>query len=97
MAYRQSQDREPPVLDLADDTVIANPITPQSGHIAFKGFAKMARVFATLQAVFEPVEQPLLGWAVKFTQLPLGKIADLNRPGQDPSSGPLTIWRLWFL
>jgi hypothetical protein len=70
------------VLNIAQHPVVSNPISPESGLVALQRFAEVSRVFAPLNSIIEPVEDPLLNLSVQFSQLSFRHITDLNCPSQ---------------
>jgi hypothetical protein len=53
VADGDDQDEQYLVLDLAEDAIIADPITPQSGQIGLERLPETARVFLGCDALVE--------------------------------------------
>ena len=70
------------VLNIAQHPVVSNSISPESGLVALQGFSEVPRVFAPLNSIIEPVENPFLNLPVQFSQLSFRHITDLNCPSQ---------------
>lgn len=83
VAYCKDKDNNFLIYDVADYPVVSDPVSPESGMIAFEGFSEVTGVFTSFQAVIKPANDALLDGAVQFLDLPLGNVADFNRPGQD--------------
>ena len=88
MTDGQGKNYQALLLNLADNTKISYPVTPETGQVATQGLTEMSGVLAPLDTVLQPVKEALLDRAVEFAQLFFRKIADFNRPGQALASIP---------
>ncbi len=83
MTNRDHQHHNLLIAYLTQKTIIPDTIAPQIRQVTLNRFAEVARVLTAFNAFSQPIEQPLLHRSIKPSQLPLSKITDLNRPGQD--------------
>ena len=82
MPHGNCEHDESPVLNIANDAVIADPKAPEAYLASLQRFAEMARVLAPLEALIEPVENPFPDLRIELAELPLRGIGNLNGPGQ---------------
>lgn len=83
MADLDHQHNEFTVLDIADDPVVANPITPVGTEYApLKWFSKASRVVVFGKTLFQKRGDALGIFPVQLVELLFRLGAELNRPGQ---------------
>jgi hypothetical protein len=82
MADCQNQYNHLFVLNVAQHPVVSDPVSPESGPVALQRFSEVPGVFAPLNSIIEPVENPLLNRPGQFSQLPFSNVADFNGPYQ---------------
>ena len=73
---------QPPILDHADDPVVADAIRPEMPFVAVQGFPELAWVTTRNDASFEVLEQPALDLAIELAELAPRIGHERNRPGQ---------------
>ncbi len=72
-------DKEPPgVLNLADDPVIADTVTPQSSLVAGQGFAITAGVLVGGDADIEVASKLVSNVGIQLAQVPAGGAAEAD-------------------
>lgn len=74
MTYLDYQYHQFIILDLAQQSIIADAIPPEVGQIALQGFATGARVVCGLDALLQKGNDALLYRLVQFLQVPLGVV-----------------------
>ena len=82
MTNCQNKDNYLLILNITQNPVISNTISPKPGMVALQWFSKMPGIFTSLNPVIEPVENAFLNLTVEFPKLPFGNVADFNGPGQ---------------
>ena len=83
MADLQHHYRDPLVLDITDQAIVADPVTPESEFFALEGPSPLPRVRRDRESLSQKTNDCLLGIAVEFCDLLFGGSGDLNRPSQD--------------
>lgn len=78
----QDQHRDPFILDIANQTEIANPIPPKSAFVTMEGLAPLSWILRGLEPLTEKTNDGLLSWTVEFLDLPFSGPGNLNRPDQ---------------
>ena len=58
MTNGQGKHCELAIVDFADHAKIANSISPKAGKLTGQGLTEMTRVFASFDAVVEPINDP---------------------------------------
>ena len=75
------EDEENPVFDVADDTVVANPIAPKASHVSDESLARASWIFE-LRDLAQLRDNPPGNLLVNLPHRPLDVFVDLNPPGQ---------------
>ncbi len=83
VCHFQDHHRDPFILDIANQPVVADPISPKSPFIAVRGLAPLSWILGRLQPLTQKANDGLLSRAVELFDLLLGGPGNLNRPDQD--------------
>jgi len=70
------------ILELANDSVVSNPVSPKALHVHAEGFSGMPRIRTAHDMFMQEVNDPVAGLGIQSSQLTLGGFLDFNDPGQ---------------
>lgn len=76
MSDFHDQDDEFLVVDLAENPVVGDAVSPELAEVASKSFAERARVFGTLNSLVEECDHASAGLRPQLAQLLDGPFAD---------------------
>lgn len=76
MSDFHNQDDELAVVDLAEDTVVADTVSPELAEVATEGLAELARVFAILNPLVKEGDHASAGLRPQLAQLLDGPLCD---------------------
>src|SRR5579864_9513731 len=80
------EDCNPLVLNVADQTIVADTIAPQAALFPTQSFAPKARVVCTSQEIVQKLQDGFLSRAVDFGNLFFGCASNFDSPGLHRSS-----------
>jgi len=92
MADGYGDDHELLVLDLAQNTIVADAVAPEARKVVAESFAECARIVGGRDPRLQIGEDLALDTLVEFGEFALESARRLNRPGQGFSSSRRERW-----